>query len=141
MKQNIISDTSHLLLHLKESLLHLPFVRYSSVNFEIVDRLISHPNFAQNLKILLSHNSYSCQSILQLSSELLYHFAEDTIPDNWIYYIYQYVLNKSYPNALEIKLNDKLDASCIIYLTILKEIRKYFDDKNIFIDAINFKTI
>lgn len=135
MKQNIISDTSHLLLHLKESLLHLPFVRYSSVNFEIVDRLISHPNFAQNLKILLSHNSYSCQSILQLSSELLYHFAEDTIPDNWIYYIYQYVLNKSYPNALEIKLNDKLDASCIIYLTILKEIRKYFDDKNIFIDG------
>lgn len=135
MNKNIISDMSHLLLHLKDSILHLSFVRYSSTNFEIVNKLINDPDFSRNLKELIDNKEYSCQKILDLSSDLLYHFADDDIPDNWIYYIYQYVLNKSYPNAVEIKLNKRLDNSCILYLTILRVLRTYFDKIDLFIDS------
>jgi len=121
-----------ILLKLDKNLNALPFIKKSKTNTEIIKLFLQQVDFIDNLKQIYQGNSYTCNDIFHISAGLISKFTENTIPDNWIYYVYQYSLNFSYPNAVEIELDNSLNQGCIIYLEILKTIRKEFDKDKLY---------
>jgi nicotinic acid mononucleotide adenylyltransferase/HD superfamily phosphodiesterase len=81
--------------------------------------------FLDNLHKIVENKDYSCSSVLTLCNSLMDELAHDNIPPNWLEYVYQYALNKSFPHAVEAELQDSLENSCIIYLNTLKVISEF----------------
>ncbi|NLZ90325.1 MAG: cytidyltransferase, partial [Clostridiales bacterium] len=55
-------------------------------------------------------------------SLMLHDLSGGDDPGDWLYYIYQHTLGKSFPHVPEIQLKDSLDAACSVYLQVLKEV-------------------
>ncbi|HWR62154.1 MAG TPA: cytidyltransferase [Clostridia bacterium] len=82
-------------------------------------------SFQAGLQGLLKNSDYSCRTVLELCRSLMEELAQDNIPLNWLEYVYQYVLGKSFPQAVEYKLFKGLEDSCDLYLTVLKAVSEY----------------
>lgn len=96
-----------------------------------VESHIKGKHFMSALNFLLNENDFSCNRILSLFKDLLDEMAYPNAPDNWLDYIYQYTLSKSFPEAVSIILIDSLNACCELYLRALKilsEVQKFSDD-------------
>ena len=81
--------------------------------------------FHDNLNNMIKSSDYSCSSVLELCRKLMDKLAQDNIPPNWLEYVYQYALNKSFPQSVQAELLYDLEDSCIMYLTTLKVISEY----------------
>jgi len=54
------------------------------------------------------------------------------MPKEWLPYIFQYTLHKSFPDATTIKLIPKYEAGALIYLEILKTILHHGKNSGVF---------
>ena len=94
---------------------------------------------------IIYENNYSCKRTLKLCKNMLDALAYPNIPNDWLSYIYQYTLNKSFPEAVSILLIESLDPSCELYLRVLKvidEVQKTSNDNTWqSLYAINFLTL
>ncbi len=92
---------------------------------DAVRRYTEDTSFIDNLHKIVRNRDYSCNSVLLLCQSLMNQVAQDNIPSNWLEYVYQYTLNKSFPHAVEAELKNGLDCSCSIYLQTLREISEF----------------
>lgn len=90
-----------------------------------VKAYIEDIRFLDNLNKIVKNRDYSCDSVLMLCQNLINEVAKDSIPSNWLEYVYHYALSKSFPHAVETKLKDGLESSCSIYLETLREISEF----------------
>ncbi|MDD3438902.1 MAG: hypothetical protein PHI04_05735 [Clostridiaceae bacterium] len=88
-------------------------------------KYIEDVSFIENLHKIVRNRDYSCNSVLLLCQSLMNQVAEDNIPSNWLEYVYQYTLSKSFPHAVEAELKNGLEGSCSIYLQTLREISEF----------------
>lgn len=51
-------------------------------------------------------------------------------PEGWLVYIFQYVLHKSFPEAVTIVLKPEYEVLALIYLELLRTIIKYAQKNN-----------
>ena len=84
------------------------------------------PKSVKHLDALILNMDYSCQSIFNFLEPLILEISNGKIPDiEWPKYIYQYALSLSFPESIEISLDDDLNKAAIIYLEALKIFSKY----------------
>lgn len=81
--------------------------------------------FSDNLHNMVEKSDFSCRSVLELCRSFMDKLAQDNMPPGWLEYVYQYVLKKSFPQAVEAELVDGLEDSCTMYMTTLKVISEY----------------
>jgi len=90
-----------------------------------IKTLPENSGFRQGLQTMLQKSDYSCRSVLKLCRGVMDELAQDNMPLNWLEYVYQFVLSKSFPQAVECTLLKGLEDSCNLYLIILKVVSEY----------------
>jgi nicotinic acid mononucleotide adenylyltransferase/HD superfamily phosphodiesterase len=105
-------------------------IQYTLLSFEGLDEApilrqtiknyIEGPRFKESINFMVMNKNYSCKATLELCMPLLEELSAGNAPKDWLAYIYQYALHKSYPHVTSIELNENLEFACIIYLNILR---------------------
>ncbi|HQA48606.1 MAG TPA: cytidyltransferase, partial [Bacillota bacterium] len=119
MDKDLVSDAGK---RIASSLMNLRKTYPKAINGTFVKKHTQKASFVRQLEKIIAEKDYSCRAVLDLCSLMLHDLSGGDAPDDWLYYIYQYALSKSFPHALEIQLKDSLDAACVVYLQVLKEI-------------------
>lgn len=102
-----------------------------SIDKFFIDKYIRSKLFTDELKKLVEEKDFTAKRSINLCKPLLDELAIDDCPSDWMSYIYQYALSKSFPDAITIALSDKLDAPCELFLrlfTVLCDIQKNSSD-------------
>ncbi|NLK64285.1 MAG: cytidyltransferase [Tissierellia bacterium] len=105
------------------------FLKNIDISEEKIQSYLINKNFLKNLSTFMNKKTVTCKNILNLSADILNNQQIEP-PEDWLGYIFQYVLNKSFPEAVTIKLNPAYEVSVIIYLEILRTILKYSHKNN-----------
>jgi nicotinic acid mononucleotide adenylyltransferase len=116
---------------LSRKLLSVKWLERLNIEMDILQDIIKSDVFISDLKELVEDKDYSCKRTLSLCQDIMNKISFPNIPDNWISYIYQYTLNKSFPEAVNIILLDSLSPACELYLRVLRvlsEAQKYSED-------------
>ncbi|NLB33317.1 MAG: cytidyltransferase, partial [Tissierellia bacterium] len=106
------------------------FLKRINISEERIQSLLINTKFVDNMLSLINKKQVTCKNVLDLSIDILNTVSSEPM-DDWLMYIFQYVLNKSFPEAVTIKLDSKYEVSVIIYLEILRTILKYAQDNNL----------
>ncbi|ERI90943.1 Cytidylyltransferase [Clostridiales bacterium oral taxon 876 str. F0540] len=102
------------------------------IDFNFIEGALRSDKFISNLKLCLDKNDFSCKAVLNLCTDIMNKLSYPNIPEDWLNYIYQYTLNKSFPEAVTIIILDSLNPSCEIYLRVLRifcEAQKLSEDE------------
>ena len=107
-----------------QSLTKKEFLRKINITEEKIQSYIINKKFVNNLLILINKKRLLCIDVLDLSSDIMNDMCTEP-PVDWLSYIFQYVLHKSFPETITIKLYPKYESSVLIYLEILKTILRH----------------
>ncbi|QXM06163.1 cytidyltransferase [Crassaminicella indica] len=116
---------------ISSKLLNLHWLEKLSLDKISIKKHIVDFSFLEKIKYMLDNQDYSCKAVLNLCENILNQIAKEHAPDNWLYYIYQFTLEKSFPHAVEIPLKKNLDPACYLYLEILRiisDFQKFAED-------------
>lgn len=114
-----------------QSLTKKEFLSEVTITEEKIQSYIINKKFVNNLLILINKKQLLCRDVLELSSDIMSDICTEP-PVDWLSYIFQYILNKSFPEAITIKLYPKYENSVLIYLEILKTILHYEKSRGMF---------
>ena len=92
---------------------------------EAVKKHLATEGFREHINAMVIAGDYSCKSTLRMLQPLMEELIEDTPPKDWMTYLYQYVLSKTFPNAVTAELLSNLEFVCDMYLFILRIISEY----------------
>ncbi len=104
-----------------QSLTKKEFLKKINITEEKIQSYIINKKFVNNLLILINKKHLLCSDVLDLSLDILDNVCADP-PKEWLPYIFQYTLNKSFPDATTLKLYPKFESGVLIYLEILRTI-------------------
>ncbi|TCO77460.1 cytidyltransferase [Marinisporobacter balticus] len=125
---------------ISEHLLHSDFIALWALEIEFIYKHIEDKTFQQKIEEMIEKKDFSCKAVLGLCNEMMDLLAEEDRPKNWLNYIYQFVLSKSFPKAVEIELRDILNKPCIIYLNILRMVSEFEKEVDDALYTIRFLT-
>lgn len=114
-----------------QSLTKKDFLKKINITEEKIQSYIINKKFVNNLLILINKKHLLCSDVLDLSSDILNSVCSEP-PKDWLSYIFQYTLYKSFPDAITIKLYAKYESCVLIYLEILKTILRHGKNSEIF---------
>ncbi|MBF8983522.1 cytidyltransferase [Lutibacter sp. B2] len=112
------------------TLLNDTWLNDKKIDKSIITNHVQDISFFLKLNNMITKKDYSCYATLELCKDMLTDLSKKNIPENWLEYIYQFALSKSFPHALNIKLIRELDHVCYLYLDILRiisEFQKIYD--------------
>jgi len=98
----------------------IKWLQKNNIEKELMDNFISSEQFAASLKSMAADQDYSCGRALDILERLLLKITDGAHPEDWLKYIYQYSLNKSFEEAVTIKLDERFDLACEVYLRFLR---------------------
>ncbi|MFL0247843.1 cytidyltransferase [Candidatus Clostridium stratigraminis] len=116
---------------LNRKLLSLNWLNKLNIPFNMVNDGLKADSFKNNLKDLIFERDYSCKRVLYLCNEIIDNLVPFSKPDNWLDYLYQYTLAKSFPEAVIIKIDTAYNSACEFYLRVLRiiaEVQKTSQD-------------
>ncbi|TCO79390.1 nucleotidyl transferase family protein [Marinisporobacter balticus] len=96
-----------------------------SLNETFIKKHIEGLSFLNGIEDILTRNDYSCHATLHLCENILNTLAKENVPKDWLYYLYQFTLQKSFPHAVEISLDPNLDSACYLYLDLLRILSEF----------------
>lgn len=114
-----------------QSLTKKEFLKKINISEEKIQSFIINKKFVNNLLILINKKSLLCIDVLDLSSDILDNVCTET-PREWLPYIFQYTLHKSFPDATTVRLYPKYESGVLIYLQILKTILHHGKSSGVF---------
>lgn len=114
-----------------QSLTKKEFLKRIDVTEEKIQSYIINKKFVNNLLILINKKHLMCSDVLDLSCDILNSVCTEP-PKDWLSYIFQYTLHKSFPDAATIRLYPKYESGVLIYLEILRTILLHGKNSGIF---------
>ena len=102
-----------------------------NIDKDMINENLRDSNFVCIFNSILDEKDYSCEKTLTLCHNMMINLSKSIQVDDWLKYIFQYTLNKSFPEAVTVNINDKLSSACEFYLRILRFIcdcQKLSDD-------------
>jgi len=120
-----------------ESLTEKEFLKRINITEEKIQSFIINKNFVNNLLVLISKKEIMCKDIVDLSIDILNNLCQEP-PKDWLLYIFQYTLSKSFPSSVIIKLMPKYEVATLIYLEIFRTIIKHEQNHKEFDEFANF---
>ncbi|KAA8671796.1 cytidyltransferase [Clostridium sp. HV4-5-A1G] len=110
---------------------NVKWLKKYNINKYMINKSIKSNKFRDALKNQLLNKDFSAKSTLILCQSMLESLSEHKVPDNWLLYLYQYTLQKNFPENVTVKMIPQLTAPCELYLVIfniLCKIQKSSDD-------------
>ncbi len=86
---------------------------------------IESQEFVSYLSSMLFDNDYSCKAVYLLCAALLNQLSGNAQPKDWLHYIYQYSLGKSFPHAVTLELEETFETASLVYLNVLHAVSDY----------------
>ena len=102
-----------------------------SLSKDFIHKHLRNDKFRVKLNAMVLNNDFSSQAVLELCQGILDDLAGKKAPDDWLMYLYQFALYKSFPNATDMVLSRHLDSCSYLYLDLLKVVstfQKYSND-------------
>lgn len=121
-----------------ESLTQKDFMRKLNLSEERIQSLILNRNFVNSLLVLVSKKRIMCKDVLDMTTDILNNLCHKP-PEDWLDYIFQYVLNKSFPGSVSVKMSPAYENSTLIYLEILRTIFRHENKSKDFDKFSNFE--
>ncbi|MCT4605686.1 MAG: cytidyltransferase [Marinisporobacter sp.] len=87
--------------------------------FDYLKTYIYDKDFQEKIKKMMKNKDFSCKAVLDLCKSMMEALAGENNPKEWLGYIYQFALSKSFPGAVETELINELNMPCTIYLKVL----------------------
>jgi nicotinic acid mononucleotide adenylyltransferase/HD superfamily phosphodiesterase len=87
---------------------------------QTIKNYIESTRFKESINFMVMNNNYGSRAALDLCMPLLEDLSAGNAPQDWLVYIYQYTLNKSFPHVTNTEFHENLELACIIYLNILR---------------------
>jgi len=115
-----IQPSSNFFNKITEILLNSESLTKPLVGKQYLKEYVKSKFFLNKTKQIVESNIYSSQEALDLTKELLDKLALGDPPKDWLNYIYQYTLSKSFPHASEIKQFNGLEKPILLYLQVLR---------------------
>ena len=107
-----------------DSLTQNEFLKRVNIPEEKIQSFIINKKFVTNLLVIISKKKIMCSDVIDLSLDILNNLCTEP-PKDWLSYIFQYTLHKSFPGSVTIKLYPKYESASLIYLEILRAIFKH----------------
>lgn len=102
-----------------------------NIDKKVINEHLRDTNFISIFNSILDEKDYSCKKALILCNDMMIKLSNPIEVADWLNYLFQYTLNKSFPEAVTINIDDKLSSACEFYLRILRFIcdcQKISDD-------------
>ena len=96
------------------------WLQKNNIDKEMMENFISSEYFISAMKSMVNEKDYSCVRSLNILEKLMLRLTSGVSPENWLMYIYQYALNKSFEEAVTLELDERYDLACEVYLRFLK---------------------
>lgn len=112
--------TTELYNKILTSLLDPRFIKSSSIDKNFIKLFIKEPSFMDKIDILVKNNNFTCKGVLDLCIDALNDLSNNNSPEDWLFYLYQFALSKSFPHAVIIDLDNSLEKASIFYLQVLR---------------------
>lgn len=110
---------------INRSLMNSRLLEELKLNSEFVRKHIETDSFMDKIQAMADDKNYSCRCVLSLCESMINELAGDNAPDDWLDYLYQFALSKSFPRAVTINLRNTLDNPCSLYLSVLKTVCQF----------------
>lgn len=110
---------------IEKSLLKKEFLKKHELSAELLSRYLTKKELLTEISLMVEEQDYTCKRILNLCLSIMLEISKGKEPDDWLNYIYQLTLSKSFPNTVEIDLEEDLNKASYIYLEFLRVFSKY----------------
>ncbi|QEK10983.1 cytidyltransferase [Crassaminicella thermophila] len=136
--QNALADSLYYRIFngLKES----DFLKLFKLQRRLIFNYIKEDSFLEKVDRMVQKKDYSVHAVLDICENLMNALAEENPPEDWLNYVYQFVLNKSFPEAVEIKLIERLERPCEVYLKVLRIVSDFEREISNNMNSIYFLT-
>ncbi len=81
--------------------------------------------FRTEVERIETEKDYTCLAVKSLLKEIMLSVSGGVEPKDFLKYIYQHALNKSFPQAVQIEMNQELDYASELYLDVLSIVAEY----------------
>ncbi len=105
---------------ISNKLLNTDLLERKSEYYNLITEYIDSKALKEKVNEIVIKKDYSCKAVLELCGDLMEDLGILKVPDDWLFYIYQYALNKSFPEAVTIRLYGSLNLACELYLEVLR---------------------
>ena len=78
------------------------WLQKNNVERELMDSFISSEQFIASIRSMVTDQDYSCRRALEILEKLMLRITSGESPEDWLSYIYQYSVNKSFEDAVTI---------------------------------------
>lgn len=102
------------------TLLSPTWLKKNTIDKSLVENHIKSTFFKDTLTVIAEKNSYSCKNVLILCEKIMAPLANNNVPKDWLSYLFKYTLNKSFPNAVTMPLEEDRNISCELFLKVLR---------------------
>ncbi len=110
---------------LVNSLMNESFITELSLDSEMISENILSVSFIDALEKMIEEKNLSCKSVLGLCEYLLRQIYGAELPYDFLYYVYQFALSKSFPNAVDMAVEPKYNSVIIFYLKALRVMSEF----------------
>lgn len=110
---------------IRNNLLSSRIIKRYRFNQDRMEYLLRDDSFTEKLIHMISRRDYSCSAALGICRGLLIELSGGKQPDNWLDYVYNYALSKSFPDAVQITLKPEFEKASVVYLEFLRVISEY----------------
>ncbi|MBV7274577.1 cytidyltransferase [Clostridium sp. PL3] len=93
-----------------------------NIEKKIIDEYVRNKDFSSALKDLIENMNFTAKGTLNICFPFLNKLAKENVPKDWLNYIYQYTLNKAFPETVSIDLLEELILPCELFLRIFRVI-------------------
>ncbi|AYD40284.1 cytidyltransferase [Clostridium fermenticellae] len=111
----------------------IKWLQKHNIDKHVIDKTIRSEKFTDDLRKMCESLDFSAVSTINLCNNIIKAMTGDCLSQNWLKYIYEYTLNKNFPDAVTIELSSKLNNICELYLRIFRLIcdaQKYSNDNS-----------
>ncbi len=96
------------------------FLKKLGINEAFITKHLENKSYILKLQDIIKAKDFNSKEVLTLSIDMMNEITNNIAPKDWLEYIYQYTLSKSFPNSVEIELNETFNKAAILYLKTLR---------------------
>ncbi|MGH4139794.1 cytidyltransferase [Clostridium sp.] len=105
---------------ISKKLLSPKFLKNLGIPKITIEDFLSSSCYLENLITMIENMDFTCNRTLLICEHVMSQLCKDILPEKTLHYLYNYALNKSFPEAVTLPLYSTLDTACELYLTVLR---------------------
>ncbi len=110
---------------ISNTLLNLSFIPMYSSEYGYIKSIVESNEFNNKINNIVESKNYSCKNVLELCKTMMEHLSNKKNPKDWLHYVFQFALSKSFPRSVNVDLSEDLNKSSLLFLKVLKIIIKF----------------